>query len=92
MLLSEGIDTRVVSLPAFDVFEKQGEDYKEEVFGVPYEKRVFLEMGKSDMLYKYAKHVFGIDSFGLSAPANDIINHLGYTPEVLAEKICALVK
>lgn len=92
MLLSEGIDTRVVSLPAFDVFEKQGEAYKEEVFGVPYEKRVFLEMGKSDMLYKYAKHVFGIDSFGLSAPANDIINHLGYTPEVLAEKICALVK
>lgn len=92
MLLSEGIDTRVVSLPAFDVFDRQSEEYKKEVFGLPYEKRVFLEMGKTDGLYKYAAHVFGIDTFGESAPANQVMNDLGYTPEVLAEKIANFVK
>lgn len=92
MLLSEGIDLRVVSLPALDVFDKQSDAYKDEVFGVSYDKRVFLEMGKSDLLYKYAKTVYGIDNFGESAPANDVFKDLGYTAENLAEKIKALVK
>ena len=92
MLLNNGVDTRVVSLPALDVFDRQSEDYKNEVFGVDYDKRVFLEAGKSDMLYKYAKTVFGIDRFGESAPSNDVFNDLGYTVETLAEKILHLVK
>ncbi len=92
MLLSEGIDTRVVSLPAFDLFDNQSEAYKEEVLGLPYEKRVFIEMGKSDSLYKYAKNVIGIDRFGKSAPANAVIADYGFTPEVVAEKIRKLVK
>lgn len=92
MLLNIGIDTRVVSLPALDLFDKQSEEYKNEVFGNSYDKRVFLEAGKSDMLYKYAKTVFGIDRFGESAPANDVFQDLGYTPEVLVEKIRLLVK
>lgn len=92
MLLNNGVDTRVVSLPALDVFDRQSEDYKNEVFGVDYDKRVFLEAGKSDMLYKYAKTVFGIDRFGESAPSNDVFNDLGYTAEALAEKILHLVK
>lgn len=91
-LLSEGIDTRVVSLPAFDVFDKQSEEYKEEVFSAPYENRVFIEMGKSDCLYKYAKNVFGIDTFGDSAPASEVIKEFSFTPDILAEKISKLVK
>ncbi len=92
MLLNIGIDTRVVSIPALDLFDKQSDEYKDEVFSNNYEKRVFLEAGKSDMLYKYAKTVFGIDRFGESAPSNDVFSDLGYTPEALAEKIHALVK
>lgn len=87
ILLSEGLDVKVISMPSIDTFEKQSEAYKNSVITLPYEKRVFLEMGKTDMLYKYAKHVFGIDRFGLSAPAQDVMNHLGYTAEELAKKI-----
>ncbi len=91
MLLADGIDTRVVSMPCLDLFDKQSEEYKENVFGVDYTKRVFIEMGKSDMLYKYAKNVIGIDSFGVSAPAKDVIEHFGFTPQALAEKIHKLL-
>ncbi len=92
MLLSDGIDVRVVSLPSLDLFDKQSEEYKEKIFGLPYEKRVFVEMGKSDALYKYAKHVIGIDRFGLSAPAKDVIKAFGFTPDALAEKIRTFIK
>ena len=91
MLLADGIDTRVVSMPSTNVFDTQSEAYKEEVYGLPYEKRVFLELGKSDMLYKYAKNVFGLDRFGLSAPGDKVAEKLGYTAEVLAEKIRKLL-
>ena len=92
MLLADGIDVRVVSLPSFDLFDNQTEEYKERVFGNPYEKRVFIEMGKSDALYKYAKTVYGIDRFGLSAPAKDVINDFGFSPENITEKIHSLIK
>lgn len=91
MLLSDGIDTRVVSLPSFDIFDRQSKEYQESILGKDYDKRVFLEMGKSDILYKYAKHVFGIDEFGESAPAKDVIRAYGFTPEAMAEKIHTLL-
>ncbi len=92
MILGQGIDCRVVSLPAFDVFDAQNEEYKEETFGVPYEKRIFIEAGNTAMLYKYAKTVFGIDRFGESAPANDVFGDLNFTAEALAEQILAKIR
>jgi transketolase len=92
MLLAEGIDVRVVSLPALDRFDSQSESYKDETFANDYDHRIFLEMGKSDALYKYAKYVLGIDRFGASAPAEDVIKKLGYTPEAIVTKILAIVK
>lgn len=86
-LLSDGIDTRVISLPSLEIFDKQSDEYKEEVLGLPYEKRLFIEMGKSDSLYKYAKNVYGIDKFGLSAPLNDCLKHFGFTTSQMVEKI-----
>jgi transketolase len=92
MLLAEGIDVRVVSLPALDRFDSQSESYKDETFANDYDHRIFLEMGKSDALYKYAKYVLGIDRFGASAPADDVIRKLGFTPEAIVTKILAIVK
>lgn len=87
LLLTDGIDTRVVSLPSLDKFDSQPQSYKDEVLLESYEKRVFVEMGKSDMLYKYAKNVIGIDTFGASGPAESIMEKFGFTPTQLAEKI-----
>ncbi len=92
MLLADGIDVRVVSLPSFDLFDAQGEEYQEKIFANPYDKRIIIEMGKSDALYKYAKYVYGIDRFGLSAPAKDVIADFGFTPEAISNKIHSLLK
>ena len=43
-LKEKGLNARVVSLPCMEVFRSQDEEYKEEVFGVPYNRRVSLEM------------------------------------------------
>ncbi|MFA6830356.1 MAG: transketolase [Bacilli bacterium] len=92
ILLANGIDVRVVSMPSFERFDAQSQEYKDSVIGNPYEQRVFVEMGKTDCLYKYAAHVIGIDRFGYSAPANDVIAKLGFTPADIAEKIRSLIK
>lgn len=92
LLLTEGVSTRVVSMPSCDIFDSQSEDYKDKVLLLPYEKRVFIEMGKSDILYKYAKYVFGIDTFGKSAPADKVIEKFGFTKENIAEKILGILK
>lgn len=87
LLLSDGIDTRVVSMPSVELFDAQSEDYKEQVFNNPYDKRLYIEMGKSDSLYKYAKTVYGIDRFGLSAPLKDCLDYFGFTKDKMFEKI-----
>lgn len=92
LLLLEGIDTRVVSLPCFDQFDLNSEKDKEKVFSNPYEKRVFIEMAKGDMLYKYAKHVISIDSFGHSAPAKKVIEKMGFTPNQIKDKVLKIIK
>jgi len=90
-LLPKGIDVRVVSLPAFDLFDENPAAYREETLAVPYEKRFFLEMGKSDLLYKYAAHPFGIDTFGTSAPAQDAERKMGYSLESILERFLAVI-
>lgn len=91
ILLSDGIDIRVVSMPAFDLFDRQSNEYKEEVYNNPYEKRVFIEMGKGDMLYKYAHNVISVEEYGLSAPAEEVIKRYGFDPESIADKLRKLV-
>lgn len=91
ILLADGIDVRVVSLPCLDRFDNQSSAYQEEVLLSDYSKRVFVEMGKTDMLYKYAKNVIGIDSFGSSGPADNIIEKFGFTPNQLANKVKELL-
>jgi transketolase len=91
-LLAKGIDTRVVSLPSFYLFDKQTEEYKENVFGTTYEKRIYVEMLSSFGLYKYAKNVMSIDEFGRSAPFADIRKYFDFTSERLAKTIEDILK
>lgn len=86
-LLSIGFDTRVVSLPSLELFDKQSEEYKEEVLSSSYDKRIFIEMGKSNILYKYAKTVYGIDDFGESGKDTDVIKKYGFDVESILNRI-----
>ena len=80
-LLAKGIDVRVVSMPSWFDFENQSEEYKQEVMGICRCKRFAIEMLSTFGWHKYAAHVMGIDTFGASAPAKDVIASFHFTKD-----------
>jgi transketolase len=84
-LLEEGIKVRVVSMPSMEVFKAQDEAYQETVLPSNCEKRLAIEMGATGLWYQYAKHVKGIDRFGVSAKGEDAIKYFGFDPVTISE-------
>lgn len=78
-LEKEGIYTRVVSMPSMEIFEEQSSFYKDEV--LPDVKILALEMGSSMPFYKYTKHVYGVNEFGMSAPQKAVQDAYGFNKE-----------
>merc|ERR1719253_1865662 len=64
---------RVVSMPCTSVFDKESADYKESVLPSSCTKRIAMEAGVSDIWYKYASKVVGVDRFGFSAPGDTVM-------------------
>jgi transketolase len=91
LLRSQGTRARVVSAPCLDLFDKQSVEYHNEVLG-DRSRVVAIEAGCTDGWYKYVNRdalVIGIDRFGASAPYEQIAEHLGFTPEKVAERVRA---
>jgi len=89
LLRSDGLRARVVSAPCLDLFDRQDIDYQNHVLG-DRNRMVAIEAGRSSGWYKYVSHralVIGIDRFGASAPYEQIADHLGFTPEKVAQRI-----
>ena len=89
LLRGQGVRARVASAPCLDLFDKQPDDYKNEVLG-DRNKVVAIEAGRTWGWYKYVDHgslIIGIDRFGASAPLEQIQDHLGFTPEKVAARI-----
>ncbi|GLQ06317.1 transketolase [Sneathiella chinensis] len=85
VLEAEGIGTRVVSVPCWELFDAQSPDYREETLG-PGTIKIAIEAGCSLGWHKYigTDGVFiGIDSFGASAPAEELYKHFGITSEAV---------
>ena len=71
---------RVVSLPSMYLFDSQSKEYKEQI--IPSNaKTMAIEMAHSMPWYKYSKNVYGVDRFGLSAPASVVLKELKFTVE-----------
>lgn len=87
----ENVGVRVVSMPSWELFEKQTEEYKSEVFPREIRKRVAVEAGSSFGWHKYVGldgSVISIDGFGASAPANLLFEKFNFTVEhVVAEAL-----
>merc|ERR1712176_461011 len=81
---------RVVSMPCIEVFERQSAEYKEEVLPSSCTKRIAMEAGVSDIWYKYASKVVGVDKFGFSAPGDIVMEEYGMTPENLSAEIASM--
>ncbi|HHW79546.1 MAG TPA: transketolase [Acholeplasmataceae bacterium] len=85
LLYKEGIDVRVVSMPSMFLFDKQDEKYKNKILPTNI-KTLAVEMASPMPWYKYTNHVFGIETFGLSANGNVVIEEFGFTEERIKEE------
>jgi transketolase len=87
-LTAEGIRTRLVSLPCWELFELQPAAYRNEVLPPAARKRLTVEAGVTLGWERYAGDqgaIVGIDHFGASAPAADIFSHFGFTADRIAD-------
>ena len=88
-LKAAGKDVSVVSMPSFDLFEKQDAAYKESVLPNAVRKRVSIEMGSSFGWERYVGldgAMIAIDKYGASAPGDKVIKEYGFTVENIVEK------
>jgi transketolase len=79
-----GIRARVVSLPSWELFEKQDAAYRDRVLPASVKKRVTVEAGVTMGWQKWAGDegtVIGIDRYGASAPGSDVMKAFGFTVE-----------
>lgn len=93
-LQAEGIDARVVSMPSWELFEKQSAEYKESILPASVANRIAVEAATSFGWHKYVGlkgEVVSIDSFGASGPADLLFKHFGFTTENVVAKAKAVI-
>ena len=86
-LLEKGIPTRVVSMPSWELFEEQNEEYKNSILNLPREKRLSIEMMSSMGWDKYAAHHMAVDTYGVSGPASKVIEYFHFTVSDVVKKV-----
>ncbi|MBW1730693.1 MAG: transketolase [Deltaproteobacteria bacterium] len=90
----KGITVRVVSMPSWELFDKQSEDYKEEVLPSSVWARIAIEAGSTYGWHKYVGQkgrIIGIDRFGASAPYKILYKEFGLTAEQIANEALFLI-
>jgi len=87
-LKAEGIRTRVVSMPSWDLFEHQDQSYRDQVLPPDVTARVAVEMASTFGWAKYtgpAGRIIGMHTFGASAPLKDLQKKFGFTSEAVIQ-------
>ncbi len=85
-LSSEGIRARVVSMPSWEIFEKQPQEYRDSVLPPQVRKRISVEQAST---FGWAQYVgsdgdkIGMKTFGASAPLKELQKKFGFTPDRL---------
>jgi transketolase len=88
-LAAEGVKARVVSIPSFELFERQDSAYKESVLPALVTARVTVEMASTFGWGRYAGpkgKMIGMHTFGASAPLKDLLKKFGFTVENVVAK------
>ena len=84
VLSGEGIPTRVVSMPSWELFDEQDEAYRESILPSAVTRRLAVEAGVTFGWQRYtgsSGSVIGIDTFGSSAPGNICLEKFGFTTD-----------
>ncbi len=90
----EGIDVRVISLPSWDLFEKQDKAYRDSVILPEVKARLAIEMAQTFGWERYTGDqgdILGITTFGASAPGDTVIKEYGFTVENVVSRVKALL-
>ncbi len=83
-LQAEGIQARVVSMPSWELFDDQPQEYRDRVLLPGVTARVSVEQASTFGWAKYVGstgHSIGMRSFGASAPLKDLVKRFGFTPD-----------
>lgn len=95
ILESDGIKTRVISMPSWELFEMQDDNYKEKVLPEDVKARLSVEAGVKQGWEKYvgdAGDSISIEKYGASAPLNVIFEKYGFSAENIVAKAKELIK
>jgi transketolase len=94
LLAQQGVAARVVSMPSWEIFDVQDEEYKNSVLSPGVEVRVSVEAGVTMGWERYVGFrgtSIGIDRFGASAPGETVLSELGIRPENVANTTLGLL-
>jgi transketolase len=83
-LAEQGIAARVVSMPSWELFKAQSEEYRESVLPPAVKVRVAIEAGVTMGWYEWVGSqgtIIGMDRYGASAPYKVIYQHLGFSAD-----------
>ena len=93
-LKEKDVAVRVVSLPSWELFDKQPEAYRDQVLPPEINTRVAIEAGATQGWHRYLGNkaaVIGIDHFGASAPSKILYEKFGITADRVVEKALGLL-
>ena len=93
-LTAEGIGARVVSMPSWELFDRQSKAYRDDVLPPAVTSRVSIEAGLTFGWRNYVGDrgdMIGLDRFGASAPYQVLYENFGFTPSNIVERVKKLI-
>ncbi len=93
-LKAKGVNIRVVSMPSWEIFERQEREYRDSVLPPSITKRISVEAG---VTFGWSRYVgtegvsIGIDHFGASAPGDRVMKEFGFSAENIESKVTGLL-
>ena len=95
ILIADHICSRVVSMPSWDIFEQQSQEYRDSVLPPTVKARIAIEQASTFGWERYvgdAGHVIGMQTFGASAPLKELQKEFGFEPEKVVITVKTMLK
>jgi transketolase len=94
-LIEKKISVRLVSMPSWELYDSQSQQYRDSVLPPSARARLAVEAGATQGWFKYVGRdgeVIGVDRFGASAPGEVVMREYGFTVENVCQRALALLK
>ena len=85
-LTAEGANVRVLSMPSWELFEHQSDEYRESVLPAAVQNRISVEQASTYGWSQYVRNPagrIGMKTFGASAPLKELQKKFGFTPDAI---------